>query len=359
LSPARDIEGMPPAHVTHRRPYDAVVPPNPFARCGARRGRLALLAPIVVGFWGLALAALPSATEKSLVPGPDGDASTWTKVEFRSNDEVWALWEKCHFTPQEYRAATRTAPRIYVADIPARWGRTMSGRMTVSKKKATFLLGLAPMVLAVDEEVSLERDKLLAIIGPHAAGEPFEPGAASWLEALGDRYGVTGGVGDRSALDELKARVDAIPVSLVLAQAATESGWGTSRFAAEGSALFGQWSYGEGIKPKEQRTESKGDYRVRSFDTPLDSIRAYLLNLNTHRSYAELRRYRADLREKGKQVTGVALAPGLLHYSERGQAYVDELLALMRRNHLEQADVMTLRTMTPILLVPVGAGVDD
>jgi Bax protein len=322
------------------------------------RGLLVSAFSIAVAFCGLSLAAAASGVDQPLVPSPDGDPSTWQKVEFSGNDEIWALWEKYDFTPQAYRSGKRTAPRIYFAGIPARWGRTVSDKMAVSKKKATFLLGLAPMVLAVDEEISLERDKLLTLIERRAAGDSFEPRDAKWLEALEDRYGVTGGVADRSTLDTLKKRVDTIPVSLVLAQAATESGWGTSRFAAEGSALFGQWSYGEGIKPKEQRTESKGDYRIRAFASPLDSVRAYVLNLNTHRSYADLRRYRVGLREKGKPVTGVALAPGLLHYSERGQAYVDDLLSLIRRNHLEEADVMTLEKMTPILLVPIGAGVD-
>ena len=91
---------------------------------------------------------------------------------------------------------------------------------------------------------------------------------------------------------------------------------------------------------------------------PMDSIRAYLLNLNTHKTYAVLRQDRRDLRKKGKPLTGDALASGLMNYSERGQAYVDELRTIIHSNRLEEADFVTLRYMKPILLVPVGKGVD-
>ena len=123
--------------------------------------------------------------------------------------------------------------------------------------------------------------------------------------------------------------------------------------------MFGQWTYdGSGITPKEQRTASKGNYKIRAFAMPKDSIRAYLLNLNTHQTYAALRQHRWDLRKEGKPLTGDALASGLLNYSERGQAYVDELRTLIHRNNLEEADFVTLRHMKPILLVPVGKDVD-
>jgi len=215
------------------------------------------------------------------------------------------------------------------------------------------------MVLAVDEEITRERKRLNLLIAKHKSGKPWGRAEENWLHALAARYGVKDDIDSPSTLDELITRVDRIPSSLVLAQAAIESGWGTSRFAAEGSALFGQWTYsGSGITPKEQRTASKGNHKIQAFETPTDSIRAYLLNLNTHQAYADLRQQRRTLREKGKPVTGVALASGLLKYSERGQAYVDELRNLIRRNGLDRADHVTLRKMTPILLVPVGEGVD-
>ena len=250
-------------------------------------------------------------------------------------------------------------PRLYLSDIPARWGRTVAPSLTVRKKKVTFLYGLIPMVLAADEDVMLERKRLDELGAKQKAGTPWSQADRDWLQALAALYGVEGNIDATATRDELMTRVDVIPASLVLAQAAVESGWGTSRFAAEGSALFGQWTYGgSGITPKEQRTASKGNYKIRAFAMPRDSIRAYLLNLNTHKTYAALRQHRRDLRRAGKPLTGDALASGLKNYSERGQAYVDELRAIIHSNRLEEADFVMLRDMKPILLVPVGKGVD-
>jgi len=294
-----------------------------------------------------------------LVPSPDGNPSTWQRIEFADGHVVKAVWEKYHFTPEALQGGERTVPRIYFASIPARWGQTVAPELPVVEKKRTFLYGLVPAVLSVNEEVTLERRKLRSLTAARTAGKAWTAEQSGWLRALAGRYQVDGKLEDAATLDELENRVDVIPASLVLAQAAVESGWATSRFAAEGSALFGQWTYGgEGIKPKEQRTETKGNYRVQSFDSPRDSIRAYLLNLNTHAAYDELRDERGKLRKAGKKMTGTLLAAGLLHYSERGQAYVDELRAVIRVNHLHLADAVTLRKMRPILLVPVGKGVE-
>jgi len=148
--------------------------------------------------------------------------------------------------------------------------------------------------------------------------------------------------------------VDGVPVSLVLSQAAEESGWGTSRFAAEGNALFGQWAWGDkAIKPKQQR-KGKGNYGIAAFDTTLDSVRAYMQNLNTHRAYGELRGKRAELREQGEPVTGRILAGTLTSYSERGAAYVETLHTIMNANRLDPADDAYLDDGPVYLMVPVG-----
>jgi len=314
--------------------------------------------PPIALFLSLAFAG-PALADGPLVPSPDGDPSTWQRVEFANGRTVKAIWEKYGFTPEAVQGGERTVPRIYFASIPARWGETVAPELPVVEKKRTFLYGLVPAVLAVNEEVLLERRRLRSLTGARKAGKAWTADESRWMAALAARYGVDGNVEQAATLDELAARVDAIPASLVLAQAAMESGWATSRFAAEGSALFGQWTYGgEGIKPKEQRTATKGDYRIAAFASPRDSIRAYLLNLNTHAAYADLRGERLRLRKAGKGVTGTALAAGLLKYSERGQAYVDELRAVIRVNRLHLADAATLRKMRPILLVPVGKGVE-
>ena len=161
---------------------------------------------------------------------------------------------------------------------------------------------------------------------------------------------------DRAAVHELLMRVDIVPVSLALSQCAEESGWGTSRFAAEGNALFGQWSWGgKGIKPLQQR-EGMGDYRIAAFETPLQSVMAYMRNLNTHNAYAGLRARRAELRAKGERMSGWELAKTLDKYSERGPAYVESLHGIMKVNQLDPADDAYLGDGPTIWLIPVGEG---
>ncbi len=152
-------------------------------------------------------------------------------------------------------------------------------------------------------------------------------------------------------LEEMLHRVDEVPAGLALGQAAYESGYGTSRFATTGNALFGQWAWDDSaMKPQEQR-QAKGNYGVRAFESPIDSVRAYLFNLNTHRVYDDFRRERERQRagaEGRKVFDGLALAGTLLEYSERRQAYVDDLQGIMRFNGLERADDLSLVPGDPV-----------
>ena len=126
--------------------------------------------------------------------------------------------------------------------------------------------------------------------------------------------------------------------ALALAQAALESGWGTSRFTSEGNALFGQWSYKAGMTPGQQRAAEKGDYRIAAFKAPLDSVGAYLLNLNSNQAYADFRARRADLRAAEKVPTGPDLVDTLTNYSERKEVYVHLLRDIIARNDLAPFD---------------------
>ena len=146
-----------------------------------------------------------------------------------------------------------------------------------------------------------------------------------------------------AVIDEAIYKLDIIPAGLALGQAAYESGYGTSRFAVEGNALFGQWTYGgKGLVPEQQR-ESLGDHRIAAFDWPFDSVRGYFINLMSHPAYEDFRRLRAQLRAEGKPLTSMVLADGLIKYSERGQEYVDTLKSIMRVNHLDIADNAVFR----------------
>ena len=143
---------------------------------------------------------------------------------------------------------------------------------------------------------------------------------------------------DQDIINELILRVDVIPVSLALAQAANESAWGTSRFALEGNNVFGQWCYkkGCGIVPAERR--SGATHEVKSFTSVEQSVQAYILNINSHPSYRYLREVRAVMRERQGKLDPMGLAYGLDRYSERGNNYVDEVRNLIIQNNLRLRD---------------------
>jgi uncharacterized FlgJ-related protein len=158
----------------------------------------------------------------------------------------------------------------------------------------------------------------------------------------------------KSVLDELWLKVDIIPPSLALAQGAEESGWGTSRFAAAGNAIYGQWTWGKNaIRPQQQRTEL-GNYGIAAFASLQESVSAYMLNLNTHTAYAELRTKRVELRKGGKKITGSVLSETLTKYSERGEEYVKTLQLMMDYNRLNPVDDAYLSDDPPLYLIPVA-----
>jgi uncharacterized FlgJ-related protein len=284
------------------------------------------------------------------------------RVEFGSYQEVDRLFEELAYTAETWRAGVREVPRAYMSRVPPRWRDRTSKEITVQHKKRLFFRALAPLVLRSSELILEDRERLQEVAVALRGGREVAAAERAWLEALAGRYGVKveAGAGFGSeAVDELLLRVDIIPVSLALSQAAEESGWGTSRFAAEGNALFGQWSWGgKGIKPEKQRS-GLGDHRIAAFDSPLDSVRAYMQNLNTHRVYARLRQRRAAMRAGSDPIRGWDLADTLDRYSERGQGYVDSLHAIMRVNHLNAADEAYLGDGPTILLIPVGRALGD
>jgi Bax protein len=295
----------------------------------------------------------------------EGNSRPVERFEFRSYADTEPLMERFNYTPESWQAGIREVPRIYLTDIPSRWRDSVSNEVSVLVKKRLFFRMLAPLVLRANELIIADRERLTALATEVNAGKPLDPKDGAWLADLAGRHRVIdsqqplpgpdelGGV-----VEELLVRVDFVPLSLVLAQGAEESGWGTSRFAAEGNAIFGQWTWGgEGITPKGQRKDL-GDYRIAAFETPLLSIMSYLRNLNSHPAYAELRDKRAELRGKGERISGYELAKTLTRYSERGQEYVDSLHAIMRVNQLDAADDAHLGDTPTIYLIPVGQGTE-
>jgi len=300
---------------------------------------------IAVGAWFFCLSTVTVAAGRA------------ERFEFRSYVDVAGLFEQLNYTEASWKAGVREVPRVFLADIPPRWRDSVSSSVTVKVKKQIFFRTLAPLVLLSNESIRSDRARLAALRAAAPDGRSRQD--AAWLSQLAYRYGVTNAEDapvSSAEVDELWTRVDTIPVSLALSQAAEESGWGTSRFAAQGNAIFGQWTWGsQAMKPKEQRT-NLGNYGIRAFDAPFESVAAYMLNLNSHPAYAKLRAKRADLRANGQQPTGWILAETLDRYSERGEKYVKSLHSLMRVNRLGDTDKAHLANGPDIILVPVGEG---
>lgn len=274
-------------------------------------------------------------------------------IEFHSYSEIQELFAELNYTPESWAEGAREVPRLYMTNIPSRWRSTTAAEVSVAAKKALFFRLMSPGVLKINELIEIDRARLIELL---AHRDSLAPEDAQWLAELAQTYRVpTAEPLTQASFDELLVRVDIIPPSLVLAQSAEESGWGTSRFADLGNALFGQWTWDEGIAPLERR-EGKGNYSIARFETPLDSIRAYMLNLNTHRAYKELRARRREMRLRHERPTGWELARTLTSYSERGEAYVETLHAIMRVNKLADVDEAYLAEMAPIMLVAVGEG---
>ena len=263
-------------------------------------------------------------------------------IEIASVEELNQLFNDLNYTAQSWKAGLREVPRIYFTKVTEDWKQT-SDKIPVKEKKNIFFRLLGPLVLMSNEAIEKERSRLKT-----------EPIDSKWTQDLAIKYKVIKKEDKTLSpvqLKELKKRVDIIPPSLALAQGAEESGWGTSRFAAQGNALFGQWDFsGNGMRPAQQRKEL-GDYGLARFDTALDSVKGYMLNLNTTQAYEKLRTLRLELRQKNEKVTGWKLAETLDKYSERGQAYIDGLHAMMSYNKLQATDDAYLKDGPKIHLV--------
>ena len=199
---------------------------------------------------------------------------------------------------------------------------------STNKRKEFFIQIVLPLILKENNNIKLDRKRLFSIINK-SNNTDLEK---KWLDKKYKQYGII-----NKDLSTLKIRMDEIPVSLALAQAAKETGWGTSRFAQEGNALFGQWTWsGEGLKPKD--SDKNEGHKVMKFNVLQASVRAYQRNLNTHSSYKEFRKERAKLRDQGKPLNSIILSKFLDEYAETGSQYVEVLQKIIRQNNLEDFD---------------------
>lgn len=206
-----------------------------------------------------------------------------------------------------------------------------SNYQDVKAKKSDFFNYLLPMIRRANDK-ELQRREFLMTIDPDNLSSQQQ----AELYALAKRYRVKHQNLDVPELvARLETKVDQVPASLVLAQAANESAWGTSRFARQGNNLFGIWCFspGCGITPK--RRDQDAIHEVEKFSSVQDGVNKYIRTINSHPAYAELREVRTELRINDEPLEGIPLATGLSKYSERGDEYIHEIQAMIDFNSLE------------------------
>ena len=217
---------------------------------------------------------------------------------------------------------------IYFTQFP----KDLDGLKNTQLKKETFIKIVLPLVVAENEKIFADRKKLIILSDKKFTTDPEK----QWIRQKLLEYKVKKG-----DLKELLVRMDIIPASIALAQAAKESGWGTSRFALEGNAIFGQWTWsGQGIAPLDRA--SNKNHKILKFPILRASVKAYKNNLNTHKSYSKFREKRSQLRAKNKKISGLELTEMLNNYAQTGSEYTKILNQIIKQNRLTDFEPVSL-----------------
>ena len=242
-------------------------------------------------------------------------------------ETVIQLFEDVDYDLRKVRREKLVKP-IYFTQFPS----DLDNLQSVQLKKETFIKIVLPLIVAENEKILDDRAKLKSLSEKKFTSDLEK----QWLRQKLLEYKVK-----RGDLNELMIRMDMIPVSIALAQAAKESGWGTSRFALEGNAIFGQWTWsGQGIAPLNR--DSNKNHKILKFPILRASVKAYKNNLNTHKSYLKFRDKRKQLREKNKSITGLALTDTLKNYAQTGSEYTKILNQIINQNRLFDFELVRL-----------------
>lgn len=252
-----------------------------------------------------------------------------------SAEKVAEIFERIGYRLDGVREEGKV-PRVFLASLPD----DLREIRHVSTRKLMFIKTTLPLILHVNELILSDRSRIDALWSKSRKGVVPSAAESAWLDDKAAEYNLK-----KFSFGALLARVDVIPPSLALAQSAEESGWGTSRFAHEGNALFGQrvWRGNgqDGMVPKQR--EDGQTFRVKAFDYLIDGVKSYVRNLNTHRAYRGFRRQRHELRLKGAPLDGLLMVDNLKSYSQRGDKYVETIRTLIETNNLHRLDDARLR----------------
>tara|TARA_B100001057_G_scaffold189092_1_gene189891 strand:- start:884 stop:2050 length:1167 start_codon:yes stop_codon:yes gene_type:complete len=248
-----------------------------------------------------------------------------------SASTIEQLFKDTNYSLSEVRKSKKVKP-IRLSLLPNEIKQIENSK----KRKNLFIQIILPLVLEENNIILLDRKRLFSILNKNNNSKK----EISWLNIKFKQYGVL-----NKDIPTLKVRMDIIPVSLAIAQAAKETGWGTSRFALEGNALFGQWTWsGDGIKPAGAESDTK--HKVMKFKVLKASVRAYQRNLNTHSSYKNFRQLRAQLRDDSEKLDSLLLADQLDSYAETGDEYTKILKQIINQNSLKDFDDVKLMPLS-------------
>lgn len=259
-----------------------------------------------------------SASYKTTVEPFDLKANSSSLLDMALNSEQF----------KESLATEKTVPPLVLASLPDDFAAVQDPR----KRQDLFLKALLPIVLIENRRISEQRELAKLLL---EGEQPAEGSAMSqWLKNLARKLRVRGDINKPDVASRILNRLDIIPPDLALAQAAIETGWGTSRFALEGNSLFGQWTFksDQGLIPSQR--DNDATHFVASFPDLRASVRAYMRNLNTGRAYREFREARAKLRAEGKEPVANELVKHLHRYSQRGEEYTAELQRLLKNRRI-------------------------
>ena len=236
---------------------------------------------------------------------------------------LYQLFEDTNYNLQDVRL-NKIAKPVEIGKLPYE----LKEIQNTKKRKDLFIQIVLPLILEENNKILLDRKKLFAILNKNNNSTSDN----EWLNKKFKQYGISS-----KDIPTLKRRMDVIPPSMAIAQAAKETGWGTSRFALEGNALFGQWTYTDkGIKPA--AADAGTTHKVMMFNVLKSSVRAYARNLNTHKSYRKMRYARAIQRDNKGNLNSLELVDYLDRYAETGKEYTITLKKIIDQNNLIDFD---------------------
>ena len=266
---------------------------------------------------------------KKITKKPNNLNKKSTDEEYVSipTQETLDIFENLKYDLKTIRLGQAVKP-VYLSRLP----KDLNKIKSTQKKKDTFIKIVMPLILDENNKILEDRKKLFKILNKPSNTR----GEKVWLKRRFNDYKIK-----NEDIAELKIRMDIVPTSVAIAQAAKESGWGTSRFALDGNAMFGQWTWGkDGIEPSQK--EKNTSHKILKFPMLRSSVNAYIKNLNTHRGYSEFRKKRSELRQNNKNLSGLDLVEYLYNYAATGKEYVVILKKIIRQNQLTDFDSSVL-----------------